>query len=141
MRVLFDTCIIIDYFLNRNEFSNDAKKIILSVTDDTLCGFITVKSLMDIYYIIRKHLHNENKTRDIIHILLDSFILLDSTKLDAIKALALKNNDYEDALMIESAISNNIDYIVTRNIKDYKNSSIPIISPKNLYSLINHQTW
>lgn len=139
MRVLFDTCIIIDYLLNRKNLSEDAKKVIIPVVENTLYGFITVKSLMDIYYIIRKYLHDENKTRDIINTLLDSFVLLDSTKADAIKALVSNCHDYEDALMIETAKSYDMDYIVTRNIKDYKNSSIPVIIPNKLHSIIKTQ--
>lgn len=137
MRVLFDTCIIIDYLLKRKDLSEDAKKIIIPVVENTIYGFITVKSLMDIYYIIKKHLHSETKTRDIINTILDSFVLLDSTRQDAIKALVSDCHDYEDALMIETAKSYNMDYIVTRNIKDYKNSSIPVMVPNKLYSMIS----
>ena len=136
MRILFDTCIIIDYLLNRNEFSNEAKKVIMPVVDKTTYGFITVKSLMDIHYIVKKYLHNEKDTRNIINILLESFILVDSTAQDATKALTSNINDFEDALMVESAKSIKADCIVSRNIKDFKKSDIPVITSKELLSMI-----
>jgi hypothetical protein len=44
-------------------------------------------------------------------------------------ALTLGFKDFEDAVQHESAIAENLDAIVTRNTKDYKNSSIDVYSP------------
>jgi len=137
MKVLFDTCIIVDYLLDRKDFANEAEKVIIPVIEKMFYGYITVKSLMDTHYIIKKYLHNEEKTREIINILLESFILVDSTKKDTINALTSSIKDFEDALMVESAKSIKIDYIVSRNVKDFKNSSIPTITSKQLLSIIS----
>ena len=40
--------------------------------------------------------------------------------------------DYEDAVMVETAIANKVDFILTRNIKDYKKAKIKVISPTEL---------
>ena len=40
--------------------------------------------------------------------------------------------DYEDALQHASALNNNVDCIVTRNKKDFKDSSLPIYTPEEL---------
>lgn len=136
MNVLFDTCILLDYLLKRKEFIKYSEPCVFSVVDGTINGYITVKSLMDIHYIIKKYLHNESRTREVIEIILENFILTDSSSSDAIKALNSKLNDYEDALMDETAKSIKVDCIVTRNIKDYKNSSNTIVSPQQLLSMI-----
>lgn len=137
MRVLFDTCVIVDYLLNRKDFSKEAEKVIMPVVNKTIYGFITVKSLMDIHYVVKKYLHNENDTRDVIGILLDSFVLVDSTAQDAIKALSSEIKDYEDALMTETAKNIGVDYVVTRNIKDFKKTNVQIITPTKLASIIS----
>ena len=136
MRVLFDTCIIIDYFLNREGFAGDAETIITAVGREELDGILTVKSLMDIHYVLKKYLHNEKKTRQILRILLDSFSLADSTAAETIQALDSPMNDFEDALMSETAAVLNVDYIVTRNLKDSRNSRIPAITVKQLIAHI-----
>lgn len=44
--------------------------------------------------------------------------------------------DYEDAVMLETALRSGCDYIVTRNLKDYKNVSIPAYSPSDFLQYI-----
>ncbi len=52
---------------------------------------------------------------------------------DKITQLALSDNDFpdfEDGLQYYSAMENQIDIIITRNKKDFKNSKIPILTAK-----------
>lgn len=47
--------------------------------------------------------------------------------------LALKNEpftDFEDCLQVECAKTAQVDYIITRNEKDYALSEVPILSPE-----------
>ncbi len=129
MIAVFDTCVVLDYLLDRSPFSDDAETLILQVADGAIDGLITVKSLMDIHYVLKHSLHDEKKTRQIIETLIDSFSLVDSAADDAVKALASETHDYEDALMVETAIACNADCIITRNLKDYKKCPIKVLSP------------
>ena len=47
-------------------------------------------------------------------------------------------NDYEDAVMTESAWRYDMDGIVTRNTKDYEKAAVPIFSPKQLLEEIEN---
>jgi predicted nucleic acid-binding protein len=52
---------------------------------------------------------------------------------DKIIELALSNDefsDFEDGLQYYSALENNVDIILTRNKKDFKNSKIPVLTAK-----------
>ena len=49
----------------------------------------------------------------------------------------LNFNDFEDSLQSSYAESAGLDYIVTRNISDFKNSSVPAITPEIFISMIN----
>lgn len=135
MTIIFDTCIILDYLLNRKEFIEASENIIFKAVNQDITGLLTVKSIMDIHYFLRKTLHDERKTREIISTILDSFILIDSNAADAIKALNSEIKDYEDALTVETASSNEIDAIVTRDLNDFKGSKIQVISPETLVSM------
>ena len=48
-----------------------------------------------------------------------------------------KIKDYEDAVIESSCLKNEIDYIVSRNLKDFKNSRIKAISPKEYITEYN----
>ena len=136
MKIIFDTCVILDYLLDREEYSSNAEKLIIKAAQNRLQGLITVKSLMDVHYILKHTIHNEEKIRDIISTLLDSFALVDSTGENAVRALSSDVNDYEDTLMIETAVSYEADGIVTRNLKDYRKSPIRIYSPEELLAVL-----
>lgn len=51
---------------------------------------------------------------------------------DCQKALKSLMNDYEDAVMAETGKRIEADYIVTRNLKDYRLSEVKVLSPQEL---------
>jgi hypothetical protein len=64
------------------------------------------------------------------------FHLLDTTSLDCRKAISSEISDYEDAIMVETAIRSEMDCIVTRNMKDYAKASITVYEPDALIALL-----
>lgn len=130
MRVLLDTCVIIDALQNRELFANDAKRIFLLAANKQIDGFITAKSVTDIYYLMHHSLHNDKQSRDVLNKLFFLFQVLDTKSSDCINAVASLIPDYEDAVMVETAVREKIHCIVTRNIHDYSQSKIEVLSPK-----------
>lgn len=61
------------------------------------------------------------------------FQISDTAAMDVQKALASNVQDYEDAVMIETAVREGFDCIVTRNIHDYSKSTIPVYSPDEFF--------
>lgn len=51
--------------------------------------------------------------------------MLDTTSLDCRKAISSEIGDYEDAIMVETAIRSEMDCIVTRNVRDHAKSHEP----------------
>lgn len=60
---------------------------------------------------------------------------LDGPNLQA--ALALPLADYEDAVQLAGALASQLDAIVTRNLEDYKNATLPVVSPAELLTRLN----
>ena len=56
--------------------------------------------------------------------------LLDSMADDIFHAISSNIKDFEDAVMCETAIRSKVNCIVTRNKKDYANSTIMVYTPK-----------
>lgn len=130
MRALLDTCVIIDVLQNRQPFCEDGKNIFLSAANNLFIGCISAKSVTDIYYLTHHCTHSDKQAREILGKLFSLFEVVDTAAIDCQKAIPLKVSDYEDAVMIETAIRIQADCIITRNTKDYSNSPVPVYSPK-----------
>lgn len=139
MRVLVDTCIIIDALQSREPFYIDSQKLFLAVANQRIDGFLTAKSATDIYYITHRQTHSDQETRRILNTLFSLFALLDTTGMDCRRAISSNLSDFEDAVMVESAIRAGMNCIVTRNLKDYKESSVPIYSPADFLQYLEKQ--
>ncbi|MBQ2593033.1 MAG: PIN domain-containing protein [Candidatus Riflebacteria bacterium] len=136
MRVLIDTCIIVVFLQKREPFFKNSHIIFLAVANYSFDGYITAKSVADIYYIMHHYFHDNNKTRIEIEKLFKLFGVLDTTEFDCKKALLSPISDYEDALMVETSVRNNLDCIVTRNASDYLKSPIKTYSPTEFLKLL-----
>lgn len=139
MRVLIDTCVIVDALQSRAPFAEDAQKIFLYSANRQFEGYITAKAATDIYYLTHRLTHSDSETRMILSRLYTLFNLLDTTSLDCRKAISSEIRDYEDAVMVETAIRSEIDCIVTRNSKDYVKSSIGVYVPSAFLTLLESE--
>lgn len=130
-KILIDTDVILDFFFDRKPFSEDASKILSLCESDTLEGFVTPVMLSNAYYLLRKtagHQKVINNLKMLMNILEVSSIYK-KTVLDALNS---DFKDFEDALQNYSAQNEKgIKVIVTRNIKDYKNSQLAVMTPED----------
>lgn len=140
MRVLLDTCIIIDAVQDRAPFAASAKEIFRKAAADQYTGCITAKAVADIYYLVHRCTHSDRDTRDILTKLFALFDILDTAALDCKKAVSSPISDYEDAVMAETALSNGIDYIVTRNLKDFTASAVPVLRPEQFLEILDPES-
>ena len=129
MRALIDTCVIIDALQNREPFAQEAQQIFFTIANKHVTGYISAKSVLDIYYLTHRSTHSDEATRKILKTLLGLFDILDTTQLDCRQALSSDISDYEDAVMCETAKRCDVDCIVTRNQKDYAKSEVAVYSP------------
>ena len=136
MRAMIDTCVVVDALQSREPFCADAQKIFLAVANRWFDGCITAKASADIYYLAHRTTHSDVETRKILTKLFALFDLLDTTAMDCRRAISSQMTDYEDAVMADTALRSGCDCIVTRNLKDYQNASIPSYSPSDFLRLI-----
>lgn len=136
MRVLLDTCVAVDVLQRREPFYQDAYKVFLAAANCHIDAFLTAKSLTDLYYLTHRLTHDERRTRKVLSTLLIPFDLLDTAGMDCRKALSSDLPDFEDAVMVETALRANLDCIVTRNGRDYAKSPVPVYTPSELLTLL-----
>lgn len=136
MKAVIDTCVIVDALQDRAPFGEAAKSIFLFCANRQCEGLLTAKAITDIYYLTNRQTHDDKTTREVIIKLCTIFGLLDTTALDIRKAILSETSDFEDAVMIETAVRYKVDCIVTRNTKDYSKSSIHVYTPDEFIKLL-----
>lgn len=136
MKILVDTNIIIDALTGREPFKDVAEQIFILAANQIADMHITASSATDIYYLVRKYFHSTEQAKLIISKLYELFYILDVTSGDCIDALLNGMKDYEDAVVSCCAYRNQMQYIVTRNLKDYEQSKVPAILPDDFIKLI-----
>ncbi|HBC87763.1 MAG TPA: hypothetical protein DCZ94_12480 [Lentisphaeria bacterium] len=136
MRILVDTDILIDVALDRKPFSNDASLLLDKLEMKQADGFIAWHSLSNLYYICSSSIQ-DRKLKEYIKELLMFLSVSATTSKDASYALGLNVGDFEDALQISAAISCKAEFIVTRNIRDFKHSPVPACLPGEIIRIID----
>lgn len=133
MKLFLDTNILIDITANRIPFSKWAIKIFKDGKSGKFQLYTSSISILTCFYILEKQIGIQQAKR-VIKILLNRLDVQDVTKRELLTALTTKIKDYEDAVQHECAkLINEIDYIITRNKKDYKQSIITVLSSEELY--------
>ncbi len=127
-RVFVDTDVILDFLLGREPFALDAARV-MSLSERKLAHICTTGLVFaNSYYILRKISPHKKCVEKLLQ--LAGFIeIIDLGKPVVISALQSDFSDFEDALQHFSAISGKVKIIVTRNVKDYKNSELAVMPP------------
>lgn len=137
MRKIFvDTNILIDLIADRKPFSKFAIEIFNKAESKEIELFASSHSLVTTHYLLKKYIA-EKELREILYNLSEyiQIIPVDSSIIK--KGLKSKYKDFEDAVQMISAYSiDKMDCIVTRNIKDFRDAEIPVLSPDELVKKI-----
>lgn len=127
--VLIDTDVLLDFYLDRKPFSDDSLQLLLKCEQKQFRAYITPVIVANTYYILRRHA-TQHYVIERLQVLLSTIHILAMDQKQVLAALESKFTDFEDALQYFSAVnSNKIDAIITRNIKDFKKSALPVFTP------------
>ena len=135
--VFIDTDVIIDFLIDREPHSREAAIIFTLIEQKKLKGYVSSLTFSNLYYVLRKiESHNKVTAK------LDSISrLLTILKVDQqiIKyAIASGFPDFEDSIQYNCALDyKKIDVLITRNIKDYKGSQIPVMTPADYLKMVS----
>ena len=135
MKTLFDTNVILDLLLDRVPFSNDAGLLFSKVEQSEIMGFICATTVATIHYLVSKALGPQAASLHV-QALLSLFVIAPVNRVVLENAAASKFADFEDAVLHAAACHAGAQYLVTRNIGDFKNSKIPVFAPKEFINAI-----
>jgi len=136
MKIFVDTNILIDLIADRKPHSKFAIELFTKAEGKKVKLFCSSHSIVTTHYLLKKYLQ-EKELRDILYNLLDFIQVIPVDDGIIKKGLRSKHKDFEDAVQILCASSvEKMNFIVTRNIKDFRDSGIPALNPDELIKLI-----
>lgn len=127
--LLIDTNIILDLLAKRDPFYDFAAEIFSLADTNKIELYTSSISIINTNYILSKIL-SEKEAREILRKfrILVKVLSCDEKIIDL--GLNSSFKDYEDAVQYFTAIENQMDGILTRNVKDFKSSKIPVMTPE-----------
>lgn len=130
MNVFIDTNIIIDLLAKREPFYRESLQLFSLADSNQIELTVSALSLVNTHYI----LNDVMKLKDARSIVGKFKVLVESRALnDKVIDLALNDlnfKDFEDGIQYYTALESKANSIITRNLKDFKHSAIPVMSPK-----------
>ena len=136
MRVLIDTNVILDVLLKRSPFYEAAIEVLkLSVRED-IQEFVSASAITDIYYIAYKNMQDKAVVRELLKKLLLIVSVAGVSEEEIQKALELGWKDFEDSVQYSVALLNEMNGLITRNVKDYSSSEIQVWEPNQFLELV-----
>ena len=131
MRVLFDTNVILDIWMAREPFWKDSAALLAKAEKKEIEGWICPTTITTLHYLGKK-VHGEEKARALINQLLKISKVGKMSGQTFKTALASKISDFEDAVIEAVSVGNGIDFIATRNTRDFKKSRVPAKEPSQI---------
>lgn len=135
MKVMLDLNVILDVVTNR------PKGVLASARACTIvgggmraCAVVSPHAITTIYSLARKYADKRTAERAV-DWMTALFDLAPCGKSEIRRARELPISDFEDAVVSAAAEAANCDYIVTRNLNDFKGSPVAAISPEDFCRL------
>jgi predicted nucleic acid-binding protein len=135
MKILFDTNTVLDLLLDREPFVHAIASLFSMVERGDLQGCLCATTITTLYYLASKAVGRKKATLEIQNLLnLFEIAPVNHSVLQA--AVQSGFPDFEDGVVVEASRFIGADGIVTRDMKGFKKSSLPIYSPLELLSII-----
>ena len=131
MKLLIDGNILLDVLQKREPHYASSALVWKLCETGQAEGWVSALTFANLVYVLCREL-TPDSVYDVLKKLSCIFQFTDLTGDDLSAAGALRWNDYEDALQAVAAGRLRIDYIITRNVCDFRASKIPAITPDEL---------
>lgn len=129
VKLLVDSNIVIDLLTKRENFYEEAQELFTLADTRDLKLYISALTFANTHYLLSRHLNFHEARKILIKFkVLVTVLSIDDKILDL--ALISDFKDFEDAIQYHTALESNLDLILTRNKKDFKTSSLPVMTAK-----------
>lgn len=136
MRAYVDTNILVDLVLAREDFLSDAQQVFALGYDGEVQLMVSALSFVNTVYLGKKYKYPISEVYTKLRMIADFVDVVDLRGQNVVDMLDGGWKDYEDATQYRSAIEEQADCIVTRNKKDFVNSSIAVYNAEEFLNRV-----
>ena len=128
-RVLFDSDVLLDVLIERSPHAIASVGALDTVVPGgTVEGYVSGHAVTNMYYLLRR-LVGDARGRELLASLLTRLTVAPVTDRAIRTAFAAPFSDFEDAVTWSAALEVDAGLIVTRNIADFRASTLPAVTP------------
>jgi len=136
MRALLDINVVLDVLADREPFAEAATMVFQLVENGAVEGCIAAHTITTLHYLLAKH-SSKARTRAVLDDLLHLFQVVPVDEDRLRHALAMNWTDFEDAVQAASAEKAEADYLITRDKKGFKKSSVRAVTPAEFLAIVS----
>jgi predicted nucleic acid-binding protein len=126
--VMIDLNVILNVLQKRNPFHETSSALLAAAETGDIQGYISAHRVTTLFYLLQKGKSASEARATITNLL--QFLKIGPVDQSTIEqALNLDYRDFEDAVQMMSAVQCKVDFLITRNIKDYQPALLPVIQP------------
>ena len=134
-RVLIDLNLVLDVLQKREPFYAASAGVLACAETGLIEGFVAAHTLTTLFYLVAKDQSAERARVALTELL--QFLAVAPVDQAAIEqALNLPYTDFEDAVQMMAAVQAGAQYLVTRNVQDYRAGPLPVLQPAELLALL-----
>lgn len=138
MRAYIDTNILVDLVFGRQEFLPNAQRVFALGYAGEAQLMVSALSFVNTVYLARKYNYPMDEVYEKLRMIADFVDVVDLRGQNVTDMLSSGWKDYEDATQYRSAIDEHADCIVTRNKKDFKASTIPVMTATEFLATLDN---
>jgi predicted nucleic acid-binding protein len=133
--ILVDLNVIIDVVQHRKPFYKESAQVIDAVVREQAAGWVAAHSITTLFYVIGR-LRDRNTAVSAITNLLTAFTVAAVDDQVIRQAMSWGWSDFEDAVQMAAAAQAEVDYLITRNPRDFKRGVVPVVQPAAFLTLL-----
>jgi predicted nucleic acid-binding protein len=133
-KIFIDSDIILDVALNREPHFLPSSIILTLTENKKIYGYTSSVIISNLYYVLRKIESHKSAVKFIAQLRTIVKILPVTDEIVRLSTES-KFNDFEDGLQYYCALINKVDFLITRNVKDYIKEDIKVHTPEEYIKL------
>jgi len=134
LKVLIDLNLILDVLQKREPFYAASARVLACAETGVVEGIVAAHTLTTLFYLVTRD-QSAARARIALTELLQFLSVASVGHATIEQALNLPTSDFEDAVQMMAAVQADAQYLVTRNVRDYKAGPLPALQPVELLAL------
>lgn len=133
--LLFDTNVILDVVLARDPWSDDAAALLDASARGDIVGLVAGHTLTTVHYLVERARDRRTATtavNDPLQVV--TVVPLDSADFHRAPSLGLR--EFEDAVQVAACLRAGAHFLITRNARDFRGTSVAVRSPSEARGLV-----